>query len=233
MPPDDQFELTPGLYFVDQDVSQGGVKIGVRSLRRGDDHVAAATVMNYILGGGGFSSRITQTVRSDEGLAYSAGSSFSPGVYSDGVWMAGYESKSKTVALAAALVFNEIENIKKNLISDADLELAKGALIEQFPSVFQSRADIISVFVGDEITGREPNYWSTYKSKINDVTKEDVRLVANRLLDPNKMVMLIVGDWDEIAPGNDRASIQDITEVIGGPIVELPLRDPLTLEPIQ
>ena len=232
-PPNVESHFGPGIYYVDQDVSQGGVRIVLRSLRRDDEDFEAATIMNYILGGGGFSSRITQTVRSDEGLAYSAGSYLRPGVYMDGLWGAGYESKSKTVALAAQLIFDEINKIKEELISEDDLNLAKGALVEQFPSTFQSKSQTIGVFVADEMSGRDPRYWSTYKNRIEGVTKEDVMRVANELLDPNKMAMVVVGDWDEISVGNERASTTDISRVIGGDITELPLRDPLTLEPID
>ncbi|MDP7008035.1 MAG: pitrilysin family protein [Phycisphaerales bacterium] len=231
-PPDVVSEFTPGIYYVDQDVSQGGVRLGLRSLRLGDPDVEAATIMNYILGGGGFSSRITQTVRSDEGLAYSAGSYFSPGVYMDGVWGAGYESKNKTVALAAALIFNEVDTIKNELVSKEDIELAKSALVEQFPSIFQSKAQTIGVFVNDELIGRRPDYWSTYTQKINSITPEDVKRVANRILNENEMALVIVGDWKSISEGTERANVEQIQQIIDGPVVELPIRNPLTLEPL-
>jgi len=232
-PPDIVSSFNPGIYYVDQDVSQGGVRIGLRSLRQGDPDLEAATIMNYILGGGGFSSRITQTVRSDEGLAYSAGSYLIAGVYMDGLWGAGYESKSKTVALAANLVFNEITKIKTELVSNDDLELAKSALIEQFPSVFQSKAQTVGLFVSDDISGRDPEYWSMYKDRINAVQAEDVMRVANKLLNINNMAMVVVGDWGVISEGNDRATMDEVLEIIGGSIVELPIRDPLSLQPIE
>ena len=232
-PPEINSAYIPGIYFVDQDVSQGGVRIGLRSLRQGDPDLEAATIMNYILGGGGFSSRITQTVRSNEGLAYSAGSFLVPGVYMDGLWGAGYESKSKTVALAADLIFNEINKIKTELVSEDDLNLAKSALIEQFPSIFQSQAQTIGVFVSDDISGRDPHYWSTYKNRITSVQVEDVLRVANDLLSEDKMAMLVVGNWGVISGGNDRATMEDVRKIIGGSVVELPLRDPLTLQPIE
>ena len=232
-PPNVRSAHQPGIYYVDQDVPQGGVRIGLRSLRQGDPDFEAATVMNYILGGGGFSSRITQRVRSDEGLAYSAGSFFVPGIYTDGLWSAWYESKSKTVALAASLIFDEITRIREELVSDEDMDLAKSALIERFPSTFQSKSRTIGVFVSDELTGRDPSYWSQYKDKIGRVTLEDVQRVANDLLDPEKMAMIVVGDWDVISTGNDRASMQDVLKHMAGSITELPLRDPLTLEPAE
>lgn len=234
-PPSVDSNYTPGVYYVQQDVPQGGVRICVRSLRRGDPDVEAAEVMNYILGGGGFSSRITQTVRSDEGLAYSAGSRFSPGVWGDGLWAAGYESKSETVALAAKLIFDEIEEIKNELVSDEDLALAKSAIIEKFPSEFQSKADTLGVFVSDYLSERSNQYWDTYRDKIYAVTKEDVKRVANKILRVEDMFVLVVGNWDVISAGDsdERANMEMIRAIVGGPVTEIPLRDPLTLESIQ
>ncbi|MBC8201743.1 MAG: insulinase family protein [Planctomycetes bacterium] len=231
-PPSVESTYAPGIYYVDQDVPQGGVRISTRTFRRGDPDDEAAAVMNYILGGGGFSSRITQKVRSDEGLAYSVGSRFSSGVWGDGVWAAGFESKNPTVALAAKLIFDEVERIKTEPVSDADLALAKSALIEQFPSAFQSKAGTLAVFVSDELGNRDSGYWETYRDKIRAVTKEDVMRVANRILIPEEMAVVIVGDWGVIrgGDGDARATIEDIQKTVGGTLVELPLRDPLTLE---
>lgn len=231
-PPNITHNFEPGIYFVDKDVPQGGVRVGIRSVQQGDPDVEPLSVMNYILGGGGFSSRITQSIRSNEGLAYGAGSGFSASPWGDGVWVASFESKSSTVALATRLLFDEIERIKTELVTDEELELAKKSLIEQLPSIFQSKAGTLGVFVQDTLTNRDPNYWETYRDKIKSVTAEDVMRVANRILLPRKMVVVIVGDWDTIVGGDagGRASMQDISSVVGGEIVELPMRNPLTLE---
>ena len=230
-PPDIISDYEPGVYYVDQDVPQGGVRISLRTFKRDDPDAEAAIVMNYILGGGGFSSRITQKVRSDEGLAYSAGSRFSASAWSDGVWAAGFESKNPTVALAAKLIFDEIDRIKTEFVSVDDLALAKSAIIERFPSSFQSKAGTLRVFVSDELTNRDPLYWETYREKIGSITVEDVRRVANRLLNPREMAVVIVGNWDEIKGGDadGRATMEDIQNIVGGVLVALPLRDPLTL----
>lgn len=231
-PPAVDSVFKPGIYFVDQDIPQGAVKIGLRSVQQDDPDVEAISVMNFILGGGGFSSRITQSVRSNEGLAYGAGSRFSAAPWGKGVWVAGFESKSSTVALAAKLVFDEIERIKTEPVSNEDLTLAKNSLIEQFPSRFQSKSGTLGVFVRDEITGRDSEYWNTYRDKIEAVTAEDVMRVANRILIQKNMFIVVVGDWDVIKNGDDggRATMQDISSLVGGEIVELPLRNPLTLE---
>lgn len=232
-PPDEVVStFAPGIYYVDQSVSQGGVRIGLRSLRQGDRDAEAATVMNQILGGGGFSSRITQRVRSDEGLAYSAGSRLSLPPWGDGMWAAGFESKSSTVALATVLVFEEIDKMRDGVVSNNELTIAKSALIEQFPNMFQSKADTLGVFVSDELTNRPESYWNTYRSKIRSVTKFDVQRVAKRLLQPENMAIVIVGSWEDIAAGDSggRAALEDMLTASAGIVVELPLRDPLTLE---
>jgi len=232
VPPDITSTYTPGIYFVDRDVPQGGVRIGLRSVRQGDPDVPAIRVMNYILGSGGFSSRITQRVRSDEGLAYSVRSTFYANPWTIGVWVASYESKSSTVALAAKLIFDEINRIKTELVSEEDLALAKSAIIERFPSKFGSKSDTLATFVQDRITNRNPLYWSLYRDRVEAVTASDVLRVANRLLSPEDMVVVIVGDWDVIKGGDmlGRATMEDIRNVVGGEFVELPLRNPLTLE---
>ncbi len=231
-PPEVDYKLTPGIYYVNRDVPQGGVRVTTRSYRQGDVDVEAGIVMNYILGGGGFSSRITKKVRSDEGLAYSAGSQLTDGAWSDGVWAAGFESKNETVAFALKLIFDEINTIKTTPVSKEELQLAKNSIIEQFPSAFQSRPETLAVFVSDELTDRDTKYWSEFRDKINSVTAENVMNVAKRLLDPQKMAVVIVGNWEEIKMGDvgERANMDDIQSIVGGQIVELPLRDPLTLE---
>ena len=224
--------FVPGIYYIDQDVSQGGVRIGIRSLQQGDSDAEAAIVMNHILGGGGFSSRITQRVRSDEGLAYSAGSRLSASPWGDGIWGAGFESKSSTVALATVLVFDEIDKMCNEVVSNDELSLAKNALIEQFPNKFQSKAETLGVFVSDELTNRPKSYWENYRSKIRSVTKFDVQRIAKRLLQPKNMVIVIVGNWEDIVAGDSsgRASLDDVLAASAGVVTELPLRDPLTLE---
>ena len=234
-PPDVLSTYEPGIYYVDRDVPQGGVRMGLRTVKRDDPDIEAMEVMNYILGGGGFSSRITQSVRSDEGLAYGVSSRFSAGPWSKGTWVVGYESKSSTVALAAMLIFDEIQRIKTELVSEEDLNLAKSALIERFPSMFQSKSDTLGVFVGDRLTNRDLQYWDTYRDKVRAVTAEDVMRVANKLLHPEEMVVVVVGNWDDISAGDvdNRATMEDVRGVVGGEFVELPLRDPLTLEIIN
>ncbi len=188
--------------------------------------------MNDILGGGGFTSRLVKRIRSDEGLAYSAGSGFGISQYWPGTFSMSYQSKSETVAFAAQIALEEMNRIRDELVSEEELEVSKNSLIDAFPGNFDSAAAIANIYASDEYAGRPHGYWETYRDRARAVTREQVREVARKYLDPSKLVMLIVGNWDEIKPGDadGRASMAEFFE---GNATELPLRDPLTMEPIQ
>ena len=233
-PPAPAHTPTPGVYHVEKDIPQGKVRMGMRGMKRDDPDQIATDVMNDILGGGGFTSRIMRTVRSDEGLAYGARSSFQHGVYYPGEFSCSVESKNATVALAIKLMQNEIKGVRNELVTDGELETTKNSFVETFPRRFESKARMLGTFVDDEMTGRDTTYWDSYRDQVTSTTLEDVRRVASTHLQPDNMIILVVGKWDEIAPGDihgeGRASMQDF---FNGEVEHLPLRDPLTQEPVK
>jgi predicted Zn-dependent peptidase len=219
----------PGLYRIQKDVNQGRVVLGLPGVLRTSPDVYALEVMNEILGGSGFTSRITRTVRSNEGLAYSAGSGIGFGVYYPGRFRAAFQSKSQSVALATQLVFEEIRRIREELVTDEELETIQRSLIETFPSNFASAAQVVGTFAADEYTRRDPAYWATYRDRIRAVTREDVRRVARAHLVPERMIVLVVGDQEAIDAGDPRHPVRLETLAPGGNVATLPLRDPLTM----
>jgi zinc protease len=220
----------PGLYRIQKDVNQGRVSIGLPTVRRDSPDIYALEVMNEILGGSGFTSRITRTVRSNEGLAYSAGSGLSFGVYYPGRFRAGFQSKSRTVAYAAQLVLAEIQKIREAPVSDEELDVIKRNLIETFPSQFASQARAMSIFASDEYTKRDVRFWATYRDRIGAVTAADVQRVARTYLVPEKMAILVVGDQKEIDLGDANHDVTITSLAPDGHVVTLPLRDPLTMK---
>lgn len=223
--------LEPGLYHVPKDIPQGKVVMGLRSIERDDPDLIPFLLLDEILGAGGFTSRLMQQVRSNEGLAYSVRSTVTPKVYYPGEFRAGFESKNATVALATKIVLDEIGKVRNELVTVDELETAKQSLIETFPRQFESKPQMLRVFVDDEWTGRAADYWRTFRDKVKAVTREDLQRVAQKHLDPAKMAILVVGDWDAIAPG-DLEKRASMTEFFGGKVIHLPLRDPITLEPL-
>ena len=201
--PKPTFVPRPGLYLVNKpDVNQGRVSIGHLGIQRGSPDEIAVAVMNEILGGGDFVSRITNRVRSDEGLAYDAGSSFPPGTYYQGVFTASFQSKSASCARAAAIVIEEVQRMQKEPPSAGELDTIENYLVEVFPRTFASAAAVANTFAGDELTGRDPAYWRTYRDRVRAVTRADVLRVAQKYLHPDQLVVLAVGNVDDMLKGD-------------------------------
>ncbi|MEE2638604.1 MAG: pitrilysin family protein, partial [Acidobacteriota bacterium] len=225
------FTPKPGLYLVDKpEVNQGRVAIGHLGTTRDDPDRYKLLVMNDILGGGGFSARLLTRVRSDEGLAYSASSNFGVGVYYPGVFQAGFQSRSETVARATAIVLEEIERIRTEQVTAEELQNSVASFVETFTRNFSSAASTAGLFAGDEYTGRDPVYLASYRDNIAAVTADDVLDVAQRYLDPEALAILVVGNLDAIVAGDPERPEFVLEALSPGAVERIPLPDPLTME---
>ncbi len=230
--------FTPGVYYYEKDQPQVQVLIGHRGTTRDDPNSTKVEVMNQILGGSGFTSRITNSVRTREGLAYTAGSMMRSYPEYPGAFMSYFFTKVPTVALATRLVFDEFETIQTEAASTDEIETIQNSLIETFPRTFESKAGTMGLFMSDERTNRPAGYWEGYRDEVRNVTASDIQQAANDYLHPEDMVILIVGPWDEIKKGNaeseaDEARIATMAEFFGGQATEIPQRDPETLKPVE
>ncbi len=220
----------PGLYRVQKDVNQGRFSLGIPTVKRDSPDIYALEVMNEILGGSDFTSRITKRVRSDEGLAYSAFSALSFGAWYPGRFRAGFQSKSRSVPYAASLVMEEIRKIREAPVTAEEMETIKNSLVQTFPSNFASKAQSMGIFAADEYTKRDPAFWTTYRDRVRAVTPADVQRVARTYLVPEKMVMLVVGDQKEIDLGDPKHDVKLASLAPAGKVTTLALPDPLTLK---
>ena len=229
--PEPSHELSPGIYTVDKsDVNQGRVSIGHVGTRRDNPDRYALLVMNDILGGGGFASRLLTRIRSDEGLAYSASSSFGLGTYYDGLFRVSFQSRSEAVARAAAIVLEEIDRIRDRQVTEAELRTSKASFIETFTRNFSSASSTAGLFASDEYTGRDPAYLFEYRDRISAVTGDDVVRVARQYLNPNQLVILVTGDIDTIEQGDPDNPGFSLDRLSDGPVTRVPLPDPFTME---
>jgi predicted Zn-dependent peptidase len=222
----------PGVYMVQKsDVNPSQIQMGHIGIERANPDHLAVSVMNYILGGGGFISRITQRVRSDEGLAYSAGSSFSAGLYYPGTFTAGFQSQNSRCAQATGIVLEEVRRMREEKVSSEELDVAKNYVIEIFPRFFATAAQIAGTFANDEFTEREPGYWDKYRDRVAAVTPDEILRVSKQYLKPDQMVIVAVGEVAQMLAGNPDQPRYKFTDYAGAAgIHKIPLPDPMTLE---
>jgi zinc protease len=187
----------------------------------------ALLVMNDILGGGGFTSRIVRRVRSDEGLTYSAGSAFGRPVLYPGTFRSWFQTKHSTAAFGTGIIIEEINRIRTEKVDDEIVENAKASFISNVVNPFSSKRSIVNTFADEQYTGRADDYWQNYKKNMEAVTADDVLAAAKKYLHPDKLVFLIVGDPEAVQKGSDK---HDDKFADFGPIKILPLRDPMTLK---
>lgn len=218
----------PGVTMLHKDkATQGNVVMGHLGLDMHHPDMYAVGLMNYILGAGSFTSRLNKTVRSDEGLAYSIGSSFAPGAWYPGIFSIGYQSKNPSTPYAAQLCLKEVRRLQDGGVTPEELEVAKNYFIDSFPTRFATKYSMVSTFANDEIIGRPKDFYRTYRERIQKVTLQDVQDVARRHLHPDKMVIVVVGDLETIRKGD---GVHNVSFDSFGPVTVLPLPDPFTLQ---
>lgn len=222
----------PGVYLIHKaDVNQGRVSIGHLSVKRPFADEFAITVANDILGGGGFTAWMMSRIRSDEGLAYGAYSRYGVGDLYPGTFRALFQSKSSTCARATQLTMELVAKLRRGEVSQQELTTSKNSFIETFPRNFESKVRTVQLFARDELLGRSHDYWLQYRSNIAKVDAQAVKMAAERYIRPEDFAILVVGNVDEILKGHP--DYPDIQMANFGPIVRLPLRDPLTLKPLS
>jgi len=220
----------PGVYFIQKAINQGYISLGHLGLEDTNPDYFAVQVMNFILGGGSFTSRITTKVRSDEGLSYNQGSRFTyrwglPGTF------AGYvQTKSSTVGYAISLILAEFDRIRTAPVSDAEMDTAVNYYLESFADAFQSAQSTMMSFANLEMTGKPMDYFKTYRSKIQAVTKARVQEAANKYIHPDKCAIMIVGDWEPCNKGGDKwpGPLDKL-----GKVHKIALTDPMTGQEIK
>jgi predicted Zn-dependent peptidase len=217
----------PGVYFIQKDINQGYISLGHLGIEETNPDYYAVQVMNFILGGGSFTSRITTKVRSDEGLSYNQGSRFAtrwgfPGPFSGYV-----QTKSATVGYAISLIEAEFDRIRQEPVTDEEMETAVNYYLESFPSAFESPQRTMATFAESEMTGKPMDYYAKYRDNIRAVTRERVLEVARKYIHPDQMVILIVGDWEPCDQGGDKwaGPLEKL-----GKVHHLKLADPMTGE---
>lgn len=161
----------------------------------------ALTVANYIVGGGGFSSRLMDEVREKRGLVYGIGSG--PSVRDLAAFIRGSaQTENKDVKEALTVIRAELQKLVDAGVTDAEVRDAKTYLTGSFPLSLSSNADIASVLHSIQWDGRDIGYINRRNALIDAVTRADVERVLRRLYAPENFTFVVVGQPEGLAAAN-------------------------------
>jgi zinc protease len=183
---------------IDRSVTQANIFLGHQGIRRDNPDFYAVTVMNYILGGGGFSSRLVERIREEKGWAYDIHSYFYPGL-ERGVFQVGLQTKNETAGAAVGEVLREIRRMRDQGVTDQELADAKAYLTGSFPLRLDTNRKLAGLISTVEYYKIGLDYADRYPKLIEVVTKEEVLRVARAYLWPDRYVLVVVADQAKVA----------------------------------
>lgn len=192
MPPPARVDLAGGVTVVDFASPQSMVVFGQPGLRFDDPDFFAAYVLNHILGGGGFESRLMNEVREKRGLTYGIASYLVNRDLAD-TWQGSFASANEKVAEAVQVTRDEWARMAAGGVTDAELAEAKTYLTGSYPLRFDGNGPIADILVGMQLDGRPMDYVQKRNGYIEAVTKEDIARVARRLMTPEGLRFVVVG----------------------------------------
>jgi zinc protease len=191
MPPEER-----KIVLIDRDLAQANIAVGHKAVRRIDPDYYALRVMNYVLGGGGFASRLMETIRDQMGLAYSVYSSLAA-YKDDGHFVVQVQTKNSSAGTVIEEIVRQIEAMKDKGITGEELEEAKAYLIGSFPRRIDTMGKMARFLSLVEFYGLGLDYPDRYKELIGSVTLDDVRAAARKYLHPAEAVFVVVARQSE------------------------------------
>jgi zinc protease len=177
---------------VNRPIPQSVVTFGEQGIKRDDPDWYAALVMNEILAGGGLTSRLTQEIREKRGLAYGVGAGLSP-LRHAGILYGQVATRNDRVGDTIEILRAEWGRFRDNGPTQAELDAAKKYLIGSFPLSLDTTSRLAALLVSLQVEKLGMDYIAHRAAALSAVTVDDVRRVAKRLLDPDRLRIVIVG----------------------------------------
>lgn len=189
-----EFELEPSIHYIYKDVNQAYIFAGHMGLNSANEDRPLVGIMNYILGGGSFTSWITQRIRSDEGLAYSARSSYRDSPWGYGLFTGSCQTRSDAAMRALGLLIEQIEKMKMVGPSAEEVANAKDAIVNQQVFEYESSARIVNRLVWFDITGQPLDTLERELAVYQAAGLDDVKRAGSEYLHPAGLTILVVGN---------------------------------------
>lgn len=197
--------------FVNKDTSQTHLRVGHLSIKESDPDYVALAIVNDILGGSSFRSRLFNDVRTKRGLAYSVGSRLSTGMHDQGVWLMRAETKLTSTQDVIERFVANMERMREEPVTDAELAEAKEAYVNSFVFSFSSPSAIVSRLIELEYDGLPKDFLQQLRAEVIKLTKEEVLAAAKKHLHPDRLKIIAVGSGDALA--KSLATFGDVKEI--------------------
>lgn len=198
LPPFVEPQIKGGITVVDFDTPQSVALFGQRGMSVGDKDYFAAVLLNQVLGGGSFESRLMQEVREKRGLTYGVYSYLYPRDLAN-AYMGSVSSANDRIGEAISVIQDQWRLAAKEGITENELQDAKTYLTGAYPLRFDGNGTIAGILVGMQMIGLEPEYVNTRNELVERVTLDDVKRVAGELLNPDGVHFVVVGKPEGLA----------------------------------
>ncbi len=221
--PDIKFtDPKPGYYLVKKsDVNQSSINMLSLGIKRDNPDYFALSVMNEIFGGG-FSSRLFNNVRAAQGLAYNVGGGVGASFGHPGLTEIDMETKSASTVEGIDALYKEIDDMRSNASTPAELKRAKDQILNSFIFRFDTPEKVLREKMLYEFYHYPLDFLEQYRTQVEKVTAEDVSRVAKKYLHKESLAVLVVGNTEEFdKPLSTLGKVQDIDITIPPPPASL------------
>lgn len=206
----------PTIWTVSRPLPQMTILFGEIGIDKDNPDQYALRVMNFLLGGGGFNSRLMREIRSNRGLTYSVYSFYQIGRRLPGLFLAGSETRTEAAPQVISLMRDIMNGLRDEPVSEDELALARESLINSFVFGFTDLHEVVAMTMRLDFYDYPADYLTTYRDRVAEVGIEDVQRVARRYLNPHRQMLVLVGDIPSLA---------EELAALGPPIREFPLED--------
>jgi len=177
------------IYLIPMDLDQATIVTGTVAPELSYNGNYALHVMNYILGGGSFNSRLTSEIRVKRGLAYSV-FSLVRNRYSTGVFMSFVQTRNENVPIVLSLINENIEKMTRDPVPDSELSWARESIINSYIFKFENISGILSNYLDIDYNNLDKNYYNDYTDNIKSVTSEEILKEAKLLFGKGKIIVI-------------------------------------------
>jgi predicted Zn-dependent peptidase len=192
--PDMAAPAAPTCNYIYMDINQAYISMGHEGINLNNPDRCAVNIMNFILGGGSFTSWITEKVRSDEGLAYSANSRYSADPWVKGLFSASAQTKADACSRAITIIQDQIKRMRETGPTEKEVKKAIETFVNSQVFDYESKAQVVRRLIDLRYQGRPLDSPERDIETYGKLTVADIRNAAQKYLRPDDLTLLVVGN---------------------------------------